>query len=94
VEIGSGRLTPAIFVLRIAGRAEAARIMGGMGGEIRGKSKLEVYKRFRAQVNRNKIEESYSLFMDAGTGGKQDLYRSMKKDEKTGEWVLFYHFGK
>lgn len=68
--------------------------MGGMGGEIRGKTKLEVYKRFRAEVNRKKIEESYSLVMDAGTGGKQDLYGKMRKDPTTGEWILRYHFGK
>ena len=68
--------------------------MGGMGGEIRGKTKLEVYKRFRAEVNRKETEESTGLFMDAGLGNKQDLYRSMKKDPETAEWVLFYHFGK
>jgi hypothetical protein len=68
--------------------------MGGMGGEIRGKTKLGTYKRFRAEVNRKKIEESTGLYMDAGIGEKQDLYKRMEKDEKTGEWVLFYHFGK
>jgi len=68
--------------------------MGGTGGEIRGKTKLEVYKRFRKRVNCEKIEESTGLYMDAGNGTKQDLYRSMKKDAATGEWVLYYHFGK
>jgi len=68
--------------------------MGGMGGHIRGKTKLEVYKKFRKRVNRQKIEDSTGLFMDAGNGTKEDLYRSMKKDVETGEWVLFYHFGK
>ncbi len=68
--------------------------MGGMGDYIRGKTKLEVYKKFRAQVNRKRVEESTSLYMDVGNGGKQDLYKSMKKDPETGEWVLFYHFGK
>lgn len=65
-----------------------------MGGEIRGKTKLETYKRFRAEVNRKEIEEKTGLYMDAGMGMKQELYNRMTKDEETGEWVLFYHFGK
>jgi len=32
------------------------------------------------------------MSMDAGLGPKQELYRQMKKDPKTGEWVLYYHF--
>lgn len=66
--------------------------MGGMGGECRGKTKLACYKTFRRKVNRKKIEERYDMTMDAGTGTKEDLYRQMKKDPETGEWVLFYHF--
>jgi len=68
--------------------------MGGMGGEIREKTKLAVYKEFRARVHRNDIEDRTGLYMDAGAGTKQDLYRSMKKDATTGEWVLYFHFGK
>jgi hypothetical protein len=68
--------------------------MGGMGDVVRGKTKLETYKRFRAEVDRKKIEEATGLYMDAGIGLKQDLYKSMTKDEETGEWVLYYHFGK
>ncbi len=68
--------------------------MGGMGGEIRGKSKLETYKKFHARINRKKIEDSTGPHMDAGNGAKQDLYRSMRKDPATGEWVLYFHFGK
>lgn len=68
--------------------------MGGMGGKIRGKTKLEVYKTFRAEVSRQEIEESTGLYMDAGNGTKLQLYESMRKDPKTGEWVLYYHFGK
>lgn len=68
--------------------------MGGMGGEVRGKTKLATYKEFRRRVNRKKAEERWDLYMDLGNGGKQDLYRSMKKDARTGEWVLRYHFGK
>jgi len=68
--------------------------MGGMHGYIRGKTKLEVYKKYRARINRKRVEESTGLQMDAGNGGKQDLYRSMQRDPETQEWVLFYHFGK
>jgi hypothetical protein len=68
--------------------------MGGTGGEIRGKTKLEVYKRFRAEVNRKETEERTGLYMDAGLGTKPQLYDLMKKDPETGEWVLYYHFGK
>jgi hypothetical protein len=68
--------------------------MGGMGGEIRGKTKIAVYKKFRAKVNRQEIEERTGLYMDAGNGTKPELYEQTKKDETTGEWVLRYHFGK
>ena len=68
--------------------------MGGTGGEIRGKTKLSTYKEFRKSINRRAIEERTGLYMDAGTGNKQDLYRSMRKDPATGEWVLRFHFGK
>ena len=68
--------------------------MGGMHGYCRGKTKLACYKNFRREVNRQKIEDSTGLYMDAGTGTKQELYAKMEKDPKTGEWVLFYHFGK
>jgi hypothetical protein len=39
------------------GRVATERAMGGMGGEIRGKTKVTVYKKFRAQVNRKKQED-------------------------------------
>jgi len=68
--------------------------MGGTGGAIRGKTKLETYKKYRARINRKKIEDSTGLYMDAGNGTKQDLYRSMRKDPATDEWVLHFHFGK
>jgi hypothetical protein len=46
--------------------------MGGMGGQIRGKTKIEVYKKFRASVNRKEIEDRTGLYMDAGNGTKPD----------------------
>ena len=74
--------------------AERNRCMGGTGGFVRGKTKVETYKNFRAQIDRREIEESTGLYMDAGTGGKPELYDSMEWDEKAQEWVLYYHFGK
>jgi hypothetical protein len=68
--------------------------MGGMHGYVRGRTKIEVYKKFRAEVNRKEIEESTGLYMDAGEGTKPEVYAQMKKDPDTGEWVLLYHFGK
>jgi hypothetical protein len=68
--------------------------MGGMGGFVRGRTKVEVYKKFRAEVNRKKVEASTGLYMDAGEGTKPEVYAQMKKDPETGEWVLFCHFGK
>jgi hypothetical protein len=68
--------------------------MFSMGGEVRGKTKVATYKKFRAKVNRQRIEERTGLYMDLGNGTKPELYKSMKKDETTGEWVLRYHFGK
>lgn len=70
------------------------KIMGGMHGYARGKTKIECYLNFRREVNRKEIEEETDLTMDAGTGTKKELYRQMQKDPKTGKWVLFYHFGK
>jgi hypothetical protein len=68
--------------------------VGGMHGWARGKTKLECYKDFRRQVDRRDVEESTGLFMDAGTGTKSGLYSQMKKDPETGDWILYYHFGK
>ena len=68
--------------------------MGGFGDTVRGKTKLETYKKYRQHVNRRDIEARTGLYQDIGIGTKQDLYRMMEKDPKTGEWVLFYHFGK
>jgi hypothetical protein len=66
--------------------------MGGIHGTSRGKTKLECYKNFHRNVNRKAIEDTHEMSMDAGGGTKQEMYRQMQKDPKTGEWVLFYHF--
>jgi hypothetical protein len=39
-------------------RSGQRKQMGGMGGWIRGKTKIEVYKKFRADVNRKHIENA------------------------------------
>jgi len=35
--------------------------MGGMDGEVRGKIKLAIYKKFRVKANRERIEERWPL---------------------------------
>ena len=67
--------------------------MGGMGGFVRGRTKV-IYKKFRAEVNRKEVEASTGPSMDAGEGTKPEVYAQTKKDPETGEWVLLNHFGK
>jgi hypothetical protein len=90
--IGTFVSAPIDFAQFEASRRNAT--MGGTGGFVRGKTKIEVYKRFRAEINRKRVEESTGLYMDAGKGTKPEVYAQMKRDPGTGEWVLFYHFGK
>ena len=65
--------------------------MGGMHGDIRGKTKLEVWKKFQPMTARD--YSPHGLYLDTAKN-KKDAFKSMKRDEKTGEWVLWYHFGK
>jgi hypothetical protein len=43
----------------------------------------------REPMSTPKIEGSSGLMLDAGDGGKSELYKQMKKDPDNGEWVLF-----
>jgi len=43
----------------------------------------------RADVDTKEIEGWSGLMLDAGDGGKSELYKQMKKDPDNGEWVLF-----
>lgn len=65
--------------------------MGGMHGYIRGKTKLETWLKFKKMFLRD--PEPHGLHLDTPVG-KKDAFRNMEWDEKTKEWVLFYHFGK
>ena len=64
--------------------------MGGMGGEIRGKSKLETYKKFRARINRKKIEDGTGLHMDAGNGSQARPLQ--KHEERPRNWRVVFTF--
>ena len=43
----------------------------------------------RADVDAKEIEGWSGLTLDAGDGGKSELYKQMKKDPDNGEGVLF-----
>ena len=45
---------------------------------------IEVAAHFRIVANLGS-----GLMLDAGDGGKSELYKQMKKDPDNGEWVLF-----
>jgi hypothetical protein len=62
--------------------------MGGLNGEIRGKSKIEVYLKYKEQV-----EKREATFEDQHPDPKfKKLCKSlMFQDPSTGEWVLNYH---
>lgn len=63
--------------------------MGGTSGEVRGKSKPEVYAKY-AQM----AVESYDTFGDQTPVAKnKKVCKSlMEQDPETGEWVLRYHW--
>ena len=62
--------------------------MGGLNGQIRGKSKIEVYLKYKKQV-----EEWEELFEDQHPDPifKKFCKSLMFQDQSTGEWVLNYH---
>ncbi len=61
--------------------------MGGLRGQIRGKSKLEAYLKYK-----EKIEQLEGLFEDQYPDPKFKKYckNLMFQDSTTGEWVLNY----
>lgn len=63
--------------------------MGGMGGEVRGKTKIATWLEYRRMVKRVGL----GLAVDFPRR-KRDAYEEMKWDEVAEEWVLRYHFGK
>jgi hypothetical protein len=65
--------------------------MGGMGDEVRGRTKIETWLRFKRE-NRSD-EPPYEMTLD-WPRNKKETYEMMQKDADTGEWVLRYHFSK
>jgi len=62
--------------------------MGGLSGQIRGKSKIEVYLKYKEEVERLR-----GLFEDhrPDPSFKKFCKSLMFQDPSTGEWVLDYH---
>ncbi len=65
--------------------------MGGMHGEIYGKTKIEVWKKF--EPLRSRDNQPLGLYLETPLT-KKEAYRKMTRDPQTGQWVLWYHFGK
>jgi hypothetical protein len=63
--------------------------MGGMSGEVRGKSKPEVYGKYAKMC-----VESYDTFGDQNPDAKfkKKCKSLMVQDPVTGEWVLRFHW--
>jgi hypothetical protein len=66
--------------------------VGGLGGEVRGVTQEEAWKTFESQI-RSQIEERYGLFLDAPLT-REAAFTKMRRDEKSGSWILDYHFSK
>jgi hypothetical protein len=66
--------------------------MGGLGGEIRGATQEEAWKTFETEI-RSQIEERFGLFLDEPLT-RDAAFKKMWRDEKSGHWILDYHFSK
>ena len=66
--------------------------MGGLGGEVRGKTKDEAWAKFEQQI-RSQVENNFGLFLEAPLA-REAAHRQMWKDETSGAWVLDYYFSK
>ena len=60
--------------------------MGGMSGEIKGTSKIEVFLKYTEM-----IEGSAFLQHNPDPKYKKECKRLMEWDPEAGEWVLHYH---
>jgi len=62
--------------------------MGGISGEVRGKSKIEVYLKYE-----EKIQEIGEMFqeIDPYPRNKKQCKKQMIWDPEAGKWVLYYH---
>ena len=66
--------------------------MGGLGGELPGKTQDEVWTKFEEQI-RPQVENEFGLFLDAPLA-REAAYRQMWQDKLSGTWVLEYYFSK
>jgi hypothetical protein len=66
--------------------------MGGLGGEVRGKTKDEAWTKFDEQI-RSQVENAFGLFLDAPLA-REAAFQKMWKDQSSGAWVLDYYFSK
>jgi hypothetical protein len=66
--------------------------VGEHGGEVRAAIRDEVWRKFENEI-RSQIEEKLGLFRDAPLT-REAAYQQMWKDERSGSWVLDYHFSK
>jgi hypothetical protein len=66
--------------------------VGGLGGEVRGKTKDEAWAKFEQQI-RSQVENELGLFLEAPLA-REAAYRQMWKDKISGTWVLDYYFSK
>jgi hypothetical protein len=66
--------------------------VGGLGGEVRAETQDEAWAKFERDV-RTQIEERFGLFLDAPLT-RDAAFRKMWRDDRTGAWVLDYHFSK
>jgi hypothetical protein len=66
--------------------------MGGLGGEIRGTDREQVWIRFRDEV-RPFVTDRFGLEEEAPITESR-AYNSMRFEQESGEWVLDYYFAK
>jgi hypothetical protein len=59
---------------------------------VRGATQDEAWTKFVAEV-RDQIEERFGLFLDAPLT-REAAFKKMWRDEKSGHWILDYHFSK
>jgi hypothetical protein len=80
----------AAIVTSICNRQD--KYMGGIGGEIRGKTREEIWWRFRDEVSPLVIDK-FGLFLEAPLS-EDAAFQSMRHESETDSWVLDYYFAK
>jgi hypothetical protein len=66
--------------------------MGGIGGEIRAKTREEAWTEFDERI-RPKIEDRFGLFLEEPST-QEAAWEAMWQDPKSHWWVLDYYFTK